>query len=126
MIEICEGYALKYKIMYNPKKSKLMCYNVNSSPEVSLSGSLVEVVIEEVYLGNHISINIYDRDIYSVVGSLYRMGNQIRADFACIDSFTHYKLFTTYCTNLYGSELWNYNKEYIEIVYTAWRILMRH
>ena len=28
MIKICEDYACEFDIMFNPKKSKLMCYNV--------------------------------------------------------------------------------------------------
>ena len=127
MIHICEEYADAYKILYNPKKSKLMYYNVHPSYDIciTLSGSPVEVVTHETYLGNFIGTNIYERDIKSVVSGLYRRANHVRADFGCIDCFTHYKLFSTYCTNFYGSELWNYNRSYIGDVFTAWRVLMR-
>ena len=31
MIRICESYAAKYYITFNPSKSKLLCFNVKSS-----------------------------------------------------------------------------------------------
>ncbi len=127
MIAKCEVYAAEHQIIYNPKKSKLVCYNVPHLGDihVDLCGSRVNIVSDEVYLGNYISLDIFDRRIESTVCDLYRRGNQVRADFACLDCFTHYHLFSTYCTNFYGSELWNYNKSYVQLVYTAWRVLMR-
>ena len=30
MISICEAYAYEFSILFNPRKSKLMCFNVNA------------------------------------------------------------------------------------------------
>ena len=66
-----------------------MYYNVHPSYDIciTLSGSPVEVVTHETYLGNFIGTNIYERDIKSVVSGLYRRENHVRADFGCIDCF---------------------------------------
>ena len=40
MIKICEVYAEEYCVLFNPSKSKLLCYNLltNSVPNVKLCG----------------------------------------------------------------------------------------
>ena len=55
MILICEQYAKEYKIMLNPIKSKLLCYNLISNfiPSVKLCGQYIEVVYDEIHVCNH-------------------------------------------------------------------------
>ena len=50
MILICEQYAKEYKIMCNPIKSKILCYNLISDfiPSVKLCGQYIEVVSDEI------------------------------------------------------------------------------
>ena len=52
IIKICEYYACEFDIMFNPKKSKLMCYNISSDtkPIIKLCNQLVQAVDNEVYL----------------------------------------------------------------------------
>ena len=61
MIRICEQYAIKYSIVFNPVKSKLMCFNSVSSdkPYLTLCGKPVDVVDNDLHLGNRIYNNIY-------------------------------------------------------------------
>ena len=61
MIQICEQYALEYSIVFNPVKSKLMCFNYVSSdkPYLTLCGKPVDVVDNYLHLGNRIYNNIY-------------------------------------------------------------------
>ena len=53
IIKICEDYACEFDIMFNPKESKLMCYNVlsDTKPIIILCNQLVQVVDSEIYLG---------------------------------------------------------------------------
>ena len=53
MIKICEDYAGEFDNMFNPKKSKSMCYNMLSDikPIIKLCNQLVQVADSEVYLG---------------------------------------------------------------------------
>ena len=61
MIKICEDYAFEFDIMFNPKKSKLMCYNMlsDTKPIIKLCNQLVQVVDSEVYLRSKIYNNVY-------------------------------------------------------------------
>ena len=52
-IKICKDYACEFDIMFNSKKSKLMCYNMllDTMHIIKLCNELVQVVDSEVYLG---------------------------------------------------------------------------
>ena len=128
MILVCEDYAKSYHtcILFNPTKSKLMCFNVKYLDiHVELCGQNVNIVSHETYLGNHIGNDIYDRKITQAVCSFTQKSNHVFADFSMLDSYSLCKLQSTYCMSLYGSELWNYNSRYIKDIYVAWRKAMR-
>ena len=113
MIGICEDYAQEFHILFNPSKSKLMYYNVShDNLHVKLCNQDVHIVSKEIYLGNYISENIYDRAIKQTVCAFNAKSNQIISDFSMLDCFSLHKLHTTYCINIYGCEIWNYNSRY--------------
>ena len=87
MIQICEQYAMEYSIVFNPVKSKLMCFNSVSSdkPYITLCGKPVDVV---------------DNDL----------DNQEKASLRMCDSFTLSKLHSTFCNSFYDIELYHFNK----------------
>ena len=50
MISICEEYAYEFSILFNPRKSKLMCFNVNvDNLDITLCGEKVFYVKKETY-----------------------------------------------------------------------------
>ena len=61
MIQICEQYAMEYSIVFNPVKSKLMCFNSVSSdkPNIAPCGKPVDVVDNDLHLGHRVYNNIY-------------------------------------------------------------------
>ena len=75
LVSICanKGIYNKYIISFNPSKSKLLCFNVDSSnvAPVFINGKRVEVVQSDVHLGNYISTNITDINIVGHVCDLY-------------------------------------------------------
>ena len=126
MIGICEDYAQEFHILFNPSKSKLMYYNVShDNLHVKLCNQDVHIVSKEIYLGNYVSENIYDRAIKQTVCAFNAKSNQIISDFSMLDCFSLHKLHTTYCMSLYGCEIWNYNSRYISVMFIAWRKMMR-
>ena len=55
-------YCMRQMIlMFNPIKSKLLCYNLISDfiPSVKLCGQYIEVVSDVIHLGNHIYNVVY-------------------------------------------------------------------
>ena len=99
MIQTCEQYAMEYSIVFNPVKSKLMCFNAVSSdkPYLTLCGKPVDVVDNDLHLGNRIYNNIYTQCSNSMISDFYRRSNQVKASFRMCDSFILCNLHSPFC-----------------------------
>ena len=82
MIQICDLYAMEYSIVFNPVKSKLMLFNSVSSdnPYITLCGKHVDVVDNDLHLGNRIYNIIYTQCSNSMISDFYRRTNQVKAN----------------------------------------------
>ena len=59
-ITVCEDYAKRFNILFNPLKSELMCFNVKHKDFVLYScNQPVNLVEYETYLGNDIVSDIF-------------------------------------------------------------------
>ena len=129
MIRICETIANEYSISFKPSKSKLLCFNIDSSnvAPVFINRKRVEVVQSDVHLGNYISTNITDRNIVGHVCDLYQHSNSVISDFNVCDSVSLDCLHQTYCMcmHIYGCELWNLSYKYVNKYIVAWRKIKR-
>ena len=96
---------------FNPVKSKLMCFNSVSSDKtcLTLCGKPVDVVDNDLHLGNRIYNNIYTQCSNSMISDFYRRSNQVKASFRMYDSFTLSNMHSTFCNSFYGIELYNFN-----------------
>ena len=103
MIQICEQYAMEYSIVFNPVKSKLMCFNSVSSdyPYLTLCGKPVDVVDNDLHLSNRIYDNIYTQCSNSMISDFYRRSNPVKASFRMCDSFTLSNLHSIFVTVLW-------------------------
>ena len=65
MITVCEIFADKIGFLFNPLKSKLLCYNVDypDTVYVTLRNTTVRTSLHEKHLGNFIINKIYDINI---------------------------------------------------------------
>ena len=70
-------------------------------------------------IGIKMSRDITDRHIYYVVHSFYRKSIEMFLDFAEVTSDVKSSLLSTYCMDAYGSNLWDYNNQYVKSFYTA-------
>ena len=127
MISICQIYADKFKITFNPSKSKLLCYNTFTCyiAPIYLNGQIIPVVQQDKHLGNFISSDIYDRNIYANVCDFYQRSHGVVNDFRSCDSYTLDCLHRTYCMHMYSCELWNLNDTTINTFRIAWRRMKR-
>ena len=123
MIEICEEYASEMDLLFNPKKSKLLCYNMllDVKPVVYLCDAIVDVVHSEMYLGNKLYNNIYKTKIDELVCDFIHT-------FSMCDSFTLKHIFSTYCESFNGCKIFNFTKPYniMSKLYISWRKIIRY
>ena len=99
MIKVCEIFADKIGLLFNPLKSKLLCYNVDNPDTVyvTLGNTTVRTSLHEKHLGNFISNNIYDINIKEHVCRFIGKTNAILCDFGCCDSSTLVNIHRTFC-----------------------------
>ena len=130
MIAACEEFASEYNITFNPKKSKLMCFNVSleTRPVINLCNQLVDVVDSKVYLGTTLFTNVYEKPIDELVCDFQRSSNHIVHvhNFKMSDSQTLSNIFPYHCKSFYGCELFNYIMSYMSKLYVSWRKIIRH
>ena len=90
IIEIYEEYASEMDLLFNPKQSKLLCYNMllDVKHVVYLCDAIVDVVDSEMYLGNKLYNHIYKTQIDQLVCDFERRSNRIIRNFSMCDSFT--------------------------------------
>ena len=108
MISICEKFAKCHFIVFNPSKTKLLCFNLDSLSEIPLiylNRVQISIVEHKKHLGNYVFTNISDRNIIANVCDLYQRSNLLISDFRVCDSQTLDCLHITYCMHMYGSEL---------------------
>ena len=127
MISLCESYAERYHITFNPIKSKLICYNIDPCTlgPICLNKQPISIVDNDKHLGNYISNDIHDRNIVSSVCDLYQRSNSTISDFNACNSDTLDRLHSSFSMHMYGCELWNLSSSYIDKYIIAWRKIKR-
>ena len=83
---VCEIFAEKIGLLFNPIKSKSLLYKVYDPDTVYLTSrnTTFENSLHEQHLDNSLSNNIYNRHIKEYVCIFF--GNIILCDFGCCDS----------------------------------------
>ena len=130
MLMRCESYADRHDIIFNSSKTKCMLFssvscNTQSKGCVMFMGSRLSFVNECTLLGIPISDNIFDTNVSSTVRSFYIKSNSVKSDFYSLPYDIQFSLFSMYCLDVYGCQLWNFNDNSNECFYTAWRKVLR-
>lgn len=128
LIKTCENYSIEHDIIFNGKKSKLLIFNQTNQHNcnISVNGERVPVVNSAIHLGNLISTNNdYDCIDYGI-SKFNSSFNSFFATFGKCDIFVKNKLFTQYCSSIYGSQIWPiWNKSRMDKFYCKWRNAIR-
>jgi len=126
MLQICEEYSIEYDIVFNPGKSKMLVFNgSNEINPLTMNNIVIPLSSSEKHLGNVIGERNADLRITKAINELYISCNNIASEFSCVDIKTRYFLFKTYCHTFYGSQLFDYSRDSIEALFTAWRKCVR-
>ena len=125
-VKICLLSEYSHSIIFNPKKSKLLCFNVDDTDVIPQTWRSNSVVDSNNHLGNYISTNITDRNIIDNICDLYQKSNRVISDFRVCDSNALDSLHRTYCMHMHGCELWNLYCNYIKKFKVVWRKIKRH
>jgi len=133
MLHLCERYADDFNVAFNGNKSKCIISHPHNShasrfKEVSfsMSGNVIENVDNWLHLGYNISNDRSDKvAISNCRSSFIGQANNVICWFNVLDCDIKCKLLKTYCSSLYGCELWNLTCSDVQTVCKAWRQALR-
>ena len=136
LLNICECYGDVHDIKFNSKKSAVIICRSKYTKDVNFAAFKIKnECIKEVssvrYLGHMISEDSKDdTDIYRQCRQLYAQGNMLARRFYMCSDNVKVRLFHTYCSSMYTSQLWwNYKQVSIKKLYVAYnnafRILLK-
>jgi hypothetical protein len=135
MLKICDSYAAEFDIKFNASKTKCLYYpsklNLRSTddslPQFTIAGHHIEYVEHYPHLG-HILCNDFsdDLDVIQRHDATVRQINDVLCYFGKIDAPVKLQLLYSFCSSLYGCELWNLACNKIDKVYTSWRRALKN
>ena len=129
MLMVCEEYALYHDIIFNPSKTKCMVFSRSVSdvihPPLYFMHKRIDFVKECILLGITLSHDLSDKNVLSAVQKFNRRSNELRFDFKLLPSEVKSQLFTTFCLDAYGCQLWNFDSITVNPFFTAWRKMVR-
>jgi hypothetical protein len=135
LLAICDSYALEFDIVFNAEKSKFLVvsspkrrniYSALCGSRFVIGGNLIENVKQDTHLGHIICSSFLDsEDILYRRNSLVGQTNNFLCFFNKLDFTVKLKLFKTYCSSMYGCELWNLNDDGYLTFCTTWRKALR-
>jgi hypothetical protein len=133
LLAICDEFASEFNIVFNANKSKCLAimprskrYLDVSSINFYIGGKVVESVESFAHLGHIINSKCDDyEDILHIRNSFIGQANNLLCYFGKLDMLTKIKLFKSYCTSIYGCELWLLRDSRIEEFCVTWRKALR-
>ena len=135
LLAICDAYASEYDIEFNGSKSKLLViasskyrsfYRDMCAYSFTISGKIIQNVNSYSPLGHIITSSFTDiEDISIRRNSLISKANTVICFFKKLSFVVRLKLFMSYCSSMYGCELWLLRDSNIDVFCVAWRKALR-
>ena len=142
MLDICDEFAVEHDVLFNASKSKCIyfypkcrSYSLLHRYDVSqLNFTITGYNIEfdpnayscYKHLGHIISsTQTDDVDIHEKRSVFIGQANNVLCYFVNLSSTVKFRLFSSYCTSFFGSELWQLDNTCIDDICTVWRKAIR-
>jgi hypothetical protein len=135
LLVLCDVFAAEFDILFNAEKSKFLViparkrrflYSDMCSISFYVGGKLIENVDQYAHLGHIITSDFEDTcDITHRRNCFIGQANSVLCIFGKMDLIVKLKLFKSYCSSIYGCELWSLGKNVMEVFCIAWRKALR-
>ena len=132
MLEICYRFACDFDVTFNAQKTIGICFNSKWPVKGHAALNGVKIVWQDKvkHLGNVINARMNDEDdCKAKMGQFIGSVNKLTANFKHLEPALRIKLFKSFCSSFYGSQMWNLNCSSLRQVHTAWnkavRVLLR-
>ena len=129
MLENCGSFALTHDILFNASKIKYMIFNRCESVYMAplyFKNMPINCVHECDLLGIPLSSRRTTNNVIENEVMKFNMkSNEVISDFKLWPYYIKSKLFTTFCTDAYGCQLWNFESREVHNLYVARRKVVR-
>jgi len=113
LLRICDEFDQKFSVMFNSAKSVWLLVSKSKQPfkcvpELYIGNQCTDLASEYVHLGHIVSAGLDDKnEILSKQNSLCGKINNVLCCFWKRDPLVKLKLLRSYCSDFYGSVLWD-------------------
>jgi len=129
LLSICNIFATHFDVIFNAQKTKCIFFDSAVShlsyplPTFYVGNNVIEYVDSWPHLGHILSNNwkCDNDDIKRCHLSVVKQINEIICYFRNLNSSTKLKLLYSFCSSLYGAELWDLSSCDFECITVAWR-----
>jgi len=134
MLSICDEYATEFSIKFNAKKSKWLAIIPRKRRwlasklafcQFHVGGHQIDRITSFTHLGHIINSELSgvsdQEEILHKRCTFIGQVNNALCYFPTLAADVRYKLFRSYCSNIFGCELWKLNNTNINTFCTAWR-----
>ena len=125
MLDCCIEFAYTYNVKLNPSKSKCITFSQKKnigSRELYMNDVRLDNVQLVKHLGHILTSELSDdKDIKHQKSMYNRKANAVLSDFEHISV----KIVQSYCSSLYGSQLWDLSNKCIDRLSISWRKSIR-
>lgn len=135
LLLICESYALDYDVLFNASKSNFIVFTPSEKRSLaphmrnckfSIGGNPVIRVESYVHLGHIINCHLNDSDdVLHRRNCFIGQSNNLLCFFDKFNMSVRINLFKSFCTSMYGCELWSLTDNVTNVFCSAWRRVLR-
>jgi len=135
LLQICDTYAAEFDITFSPDKSKWLVIPAHKRRNLYRSmcncffligNKRIDNVDSFSHIGHVITSSLDDvDDIQQRRNSFVGQTNNVLCFFNKLNTAVKLQLFKSYCSSLYGSELWSLDSNHVDIICIAWRKALR-
>jgi hypothetical protein len=133
MLQLVESFSEEYGLKLNAKKTQTICFTskgckqrIGDIPKVSVCGTEISWSQSVKHLGNIITADLQEKvDVQAKQDKLITKTNILMANYSRLTASTRQKIFTTYCSDHYGSQTWNLTDRAVQAYCTAYNKCLR-
>ena len=126
MLDIVSKLGKDFDMKFNPTKSQFIVFSDDKSPcNITFDDASITSVECANHLGCPISVCNGNEHILQCKHDFISKANCVISNFASCTVHVKYKLLKSFCLSLFGCVLWNLSSKSVDIIYTAWRVIVR-
>ena len=130
MLSICSSFASHHGLVFNAKKTQLICFRTFKSncilPTICFENVTLKYTDEIKHLGHILNYNLDDGpDIIRALKDLNKKANSVLCTFCSADPVVKTYLIKMYCLSLYGYHLWSLSSKSLNALQIALNKILR-